>query len=356
MPEPEKKKHGWKVLLALGGIAYFFIAAKPLQREFSMAPIWALDLGKDVAAASPMPDAKRPFTLGKRFGYYSEDGRMLKSALAKDQAALSSSLWAEFSGDADEIAFSSPEGKRVFSLSDPGRPFFESDRLFVSSPDANGIAEYSAAGAALWSRDISAIATCFDANRDCVAVGGLEGRLIVLSADGSLLCDYSPGGSRIPIILGCSLSADSSMVALVSGIDRQRFIILEKKGDSYRLAYHAYLDTDFRRRVFVDFSADGRYVFVEGDSAIRVHDIKTGKTARLPLAGRLMAVRSSAQDDRLLILSTGQGQGRIQVVRGLSAILFDSALPGSDLFLEREGSSVFLGCQDHVMRIDMGNR
>lgn len=363
MPEPEKKNHSWIFFAVLAAIVYFFVAARPLGKELTFTPKWIADLGSPAAAASD--SAARPFSLAGRYGYFRADGKLLFSAKAADRVAVSSGFFAEYGSKGDPIAFRRGDGKDAFTLKDPGLPAFVSDRLFLFSTDGTGVASYSASGVRRWSRDSSSVITCFAANGSDAVLGGLDGRLVVISPDGSLAFDYSPGGSRLRVITGCAISADSSMIALVCGVDKQRFILLERRNDGYRVAYHAYLKSDFRRRVFVNFSDDGRYVLYEKDGGLAVMDVKTRKTRGIAVSGAVKAVRQSASGDFFLILSedgsaaaTGSALSnscaRLKVVRAPDTEVMGASFSASGFFLDRSGPSIFVGGDDRIVSFEMG--
>lgn len=353
MPEPEKKNHSWIIVAALAAIAYFFLAARPLGKEFTMSPRWATPL----EAVSPGDRAAkdvRPFSLSGRFGYYGQDGELLLSSVSADSVAISKDLYAEYGVRGTKPVFRRPDGKEAFSLGEAGAPAFVSDRLFLVSPDNASLAEYSLTGGRLWTRDAGSLITCFDANREYSVAGGLDGKLALIGLGGGLAYSFSPGGSRLSVILGCALSPDSSMIAVVSGIDRQRFLLLERRGDGYRVAYHAYLPSDFRRRVLVDFSDDGRYAMYEGDGTLSIMDVRTHETRSLPAAGKILAARSGPIPGTFLVLTDEGAVNRLKAVRGVDTVVADVSFPRADAFLDCLGGSAFLGCGDRIARIDMG--
>jgi hypothetical protein len=364
MPEPEKKNHSWIIIAALAVIVYFFAAARPLGKELTFIPVWSAGLGG--AAQSASDTAPRPFDLSGTYGFFSVDGKLLLSAKSSGRVAVSSRAFAEY-GDKDEpILFKRADGKDAFAVKDSGFPAFVSDRLFLTSKDGTGISGYSPSGSRQWTRDLGSVLTCFDANGSDAVAGGLDGRVVVIGPDGSLAFDYSPGGSRLGVIFGCALSADSSLIALVCGIDKQRFILLEKRSDGYRVAYHSYLASDFRRRVFVDFSDDGRYALYESDGGLSVLDVRTRKTYAIAVSGALRTVRSSASGDFFLILSEegipkigsipggAAYSGRFKAIRVPDTTVMEAPFSASGFFLDRSGDRVFLGGEDRMAGIDMG--
>lgn len=360
MPEPEKKNHSWILVAVLATVVYFFAAARPLGKELTFSPKWIADLGSQPAPASD--GSARPFFLSGRYGYFRPDGKLLLSAKAADRVAVSSGSYAEYGAKGDPIAFRRADGKDAFVLKEPGLPAFASDRLFLFSRDGTGVSGYSASGARQWSRDSSSVITCFDANGSDAVVGGLDGRLVVVSPDGSLGFDYSPGGSRLQVILGCAISADSSLIAMVCGVDKQRFILLERRSDGYRVAYHAYLKSDFRRRVLVDFSDDGRYVLYEKEGGLSVMDTRTRRTSGIAVSGAVKEVRQSASGNYFLILSADgsspvagpESSATLKVVRAPATEVMEESFSASGFFLDRSGPSIFVGGDDRIVSLEMG--
>ncbi len=354
MQETEKKKRGWVVLLACGFILYFFIAARPMGKELSVIPAWTVRAQGAVGASGSSQGEARAFNLGDRFGYFSPQGRLLSSIRAGAEDVISQDLYGSRDAASGKTFFYLPTGEKAFELSVAGRPFFSAGRLFLIKPDNNGISEFSNSGGTAWSKDTSSLITCFDANENLAVIGGLDGRLVVLGLDGSPVEDFSPGGSRIPIILGCAVSEDSRYIAIVAGIDRQRLVLLERKGEGYRISWHAYLDTDFRRRVFLEFSADSRYLISEAVGGVSIRDLVKGQGSYLALPGRVAALHSAAGDDLFLLLSNAVDGSYLQLLRAPAIPLLQAQLPIQDPFIDRIGRSVFVGLADKILRLDMG--
>jgi len=147
------------------------------------------------------------------------------------------------------------------------------------------------------------------------------------------------------VITGARLSRDGKKIALISGIDRQRFILLERSGITYKVSYHEYLDKGFRRPVFLAFIDRDRKIAFERDKALGIFDISHRKSYTLPLEGSIIGIEEEGTSDRLFLLTAEEKDGRFNLIGiGLpDTVIFQSSFTGSTAFIDRRGNRLFLG-------------
>ena len=122
---------------------------------------------------------------------------------------------------------------------------------------------------------------------DLLLLGLLDGRLLLLDAQGRIDLELTPGESRVPIVVAAALAPAGDRLAAVSGLDPQRLSVLEKREGRWMPLWSHSLDTDLRREALLRFTADGRFLLFEGRESVGVLDLLQRREARLAHSGRL---------------------------------------------------------------------
>jgi hypothetical protein len=334
---------GRYALWGLGLLLYAFIAARPVPPELVFSPVWLKSLVSSYAGNAGAPLV--PFAVGKYFGYVSQDG--VFSLLREKTGYLeqSDTQFAEFSGQPNEIAFISPLGKRLSVLKKPsGYPFFRDGHAFVISREQNAISMLSQDNETLWRYDYSAPVLCADAAAGMLAAGALDGSITILDYTGHLVHRTEPSGSRIPIIVGCALSPDGRKVALVSGIDQQRFLLITHEGGAWRISHHEFIGEGFRRPVPMRFVGGSRYVVYECAGGVGIYDSYTFSSRRVPLQGRVMSVADSPADKMFFVIdAVGARDRSLVAVQYGGSVVITAPFTSDDSFLRFEAGALYWG-------------
>ncbi len=351
----EKKRRNWILLGAAVFVAYLFTASSPIGSETVLEPIWL----KDTAEAPNDPAAEGeliPFRTSRHFGYFDADGRLSVVRAATGRYALSSFAWTEYPAIPSSLEIRSPRDESILRTEEIGYPFFSDNRVFMIGPEQNSVTALNETGAATWKRDFTAPITSADAAAGLFLVGMLDGSVELLNEAGTLVFAFDPGGSRIPVIVAAKLSRDGRRIALISGIDRQRFLLLERSGSSYKVSYHEYLETGFRRAVKVAFVDGERRVIFEREGALGVYDIGSGKSWRTPLGGDLAAVEDSGIDGRLFLILVAGNRKELVGLRLPSDIFMRAPYRSGSSFIVRHGDRLYLGGNDSIAAFDIATR
>lgn len=337
---------------AFAGLAYFFVCAVPLPRELGLKPVWSKELPKAAAelprlpafAPGALPEGSvHSFRLASSFGYFDESGGSIAVASIPFNAAVSDSGYIVYEREPASLSLKRPDSTEKARIQVAGYPFFGGGRLFVVHPGQASVSEIGPDGKEGWSHDFSAIITAFDASPSLALFGLMDGRLVGLDPSGKVMLDFAPGGSRIEGIYGCAVSPDGLMAAAICGLDRQRLVVMERRSAAYRVTWHRYLASDFRRPVSIAFTPDGRWLLYETPSGLGVYD-KAGRSeaaigaqALGPLGlhsakrNMLLAIEGTRSDKNLLCAAPG-GQR-----------LFSLPFKGESAQATLSGDAVFLG-------------
>ncbi len=355
MSEIKGKQLLWIVAAVLAFIAYFFLAARPLRREPGLVPVWALSLSGDVPAAPASGGgrgASIPFKLDGRMGYFSSEGRILLSTESGRGSAVAEYAYAKRDPSTGRVRFSAPDGSRILETSAPGYPVLGAGRFLILAGEGQSVAEYGRDGRLLWERDFPSLITAIDVKGGSLAAGCLDGSILVIGPGGAETYRFVPGGSRIQAIYGLALSDDESALAAVAGADKQRFLYIEKKGGAFKVAYHAYLASDYRRAVPIRFASGGTAVYFEQEEGLAAFDVSRKRLSTVSVLGRVAAFGLGSPGAPFAFLSDS-GRG-LQLSVNLPASLprLRSPFPGSGAFLAEESAMLFAGSGRALVRLD----
>jgi hypothetical protein len=371
------KKKIWFVLGLAVFAVYFFIAARPIPLETVLVPRWlaSLESGTPIPLGdSRLDDIARysgenrrdrnslmPFELGSHFGYFDHDGNFSVNQTKNGNISLSPGRWAEYDAEPTEIAIHGSDGQTLAIIENPqGYPFFLDGRTFLIGSEQNALSEIDDSGAVLWTYEFASPLTCVDAAASLVLVGSLDGIVGVLDKSGRQIFSFEPGGSRYSIILGCAISRDGTKLAVISGIDDQRFLLLERFGTSasdYKVVYHEFQESDFRRPVYISFIEDDRWIVFERSSGLGFFEIGSRQTGNVTLNGGLSAIDHTGGQG--LVFAVISRPGDVQELVGIrlpGRILINAPFKGDEVFLGRSQSRLFIGGKQTLVSFDIEKR
>jgi hypothetical protein len=354
MVNKAKKKRKLLVCLALFTV-YIFAAARPVPQETILVPRWfsSLESGYPVAFSGEVPDSLPasaaepiPFRLEKRFGYVNQDGRFSINQVLSGELSLSRDYWAEYEAIPESIDVRDPRGETALKIEKGrGHPLFLDNRIFLVGDEQTSLSALDERGEILWTYDFAAPLTCIDAAAGMVLTGSLDGAVEVLDASGRRVFLDRPAGSRISVILGCSLSRDGNMMGIISGVDDQRFLLLERFGTGeYRVSYHEFLEDGFRRPVHISFiDRDNRIAF-ERQGGLGIYELNTRISRKIPLEGEIVALDGVGNDGLFFMISARGGlEKRLVGIDLPGTVIMEAPFKSRGVFLERRGSLLYLG-------------
>jgi len=327
-----------------------------LGRELTARPVWAIDLREvQVPYLDPEPLETVGFRLGDRIGYAALDGQLKLLQRVIYGAALSDGGFINFSRIPGSLVLQNPDGELVRSFSQCGYPAFDEsgDRLFVFYTDATGLKEITLEGQELWRIEFPSVITSFHSNGSRRLIGLANGGLALIDSSGAVLHRTTPDGSRVPVILGCSVGSSGGRIAAVSGIGPQKAVIFRIRGDELKEERSIELASSYRREVFGRFSHDEQLLYFEQPGGIGVLDVPSGGIDLLPMEGTLTGFCELG--DRRIVLLISEQKGR-SVLRGycrIGHLLFEETLAEGPSVIRTLESGILLGAGGRLMRIDV---
>ncbi|MCL2093137.1 MAG: WD40 repeat domain-containing protein [Treponema sp.] len=346
---------GNKKWLGLGGllvfIIYTFVPSRPVPQETILRPRWISSLEGQSPALIGDRDLEgtgelMPFSLGERYGYLYENGTFALNNIRQTYVALSDTLWAEYEAQPDRIQVMNSRQDPVLSIEDPrGYPLFLDNRIFIIGSDQNILSSLDSRGQVLWTYDFAAPITSIDAAAGQVLVGTLDGVILLLDEGGqAVFSPFEPGGSRLSVILGLAMSRDASRLAIISGIDSQRFLLMERSGDTYRVIHHEFIGEGFRRPVHLAFTDHDTKILFELQGGLGILDIPSRVSRRLEIEGEILALDATGGNGYLFVLSSpGEDRMVLTSIRYPGYIMNRAPFASSHVFLGRRNGRLYLG-------------
>jgi hypothetical protein len=375
---------------ALAFCVYFFVAARPIPVETILVPQWLSSLESnypvyfDGTAPAKADDAAetaaaqtgetaaeagtdtayldtqylQPFTLGNRFGYIDTAGRFTINQVKKGNLSISEDRWAEYEGRPARIDVRESRNTTAVVLEEPkGYPLFLDNRIFLVNNEQHSLQAADTSGKILWNYDFAAPITDADAAAGLILAGFLDGTVELLDENGKRIFFFEPGGSRLAAIYGCRISRDGSRLAIIAGYDDQRFLLLERFGDSYKVIYHEFLSRGFRREVHIAFIDHDRRVVFEREGGLGIYDINTRNSIQVALDGRINTIDESGEDDLLFVI-TSQSDTKKELVgvRLSGKIIMEAPFRSNAVFLGRKGKRLYVGGGGTLASFELNKR
>lgn len=331
--------------------AYILLAATDIKKELVFKPGWVADLTRTGYENTSNESSIFPFRLGELFGYMDTEGKLIYADRILHNAALGENWFLNHSNSPGNLIARDTAGSILFNIEAAGYPVIREGRLFIISPEGNGISEWDREGNKLWERWFGSIITSFDLSASHLLVGMLKGVVELIDQEGKTLVEYIPENSRIAAVYGCAVSDSGDRFAVLSGIGPQRLTVLERREDDYKIVISTIMDTEFRRTVYLSFN--GKYLFIEGNNRILFLDPTKKWVRSIPIAGRLHSLTVQQESGLFFIVSEDRGSSRFQIGMLPGYVLYETVLPGTGVFSRETADSFFLGNGYTIMKCDL---
>ena len=378
----KRKKRIWWIVGITVMVVYFLVAARPIRKEINLTPLWVSSLNSDTSTVLGSSSGTRTanvsrefllFRLGERFGYVGIDGSFAMNRLRQGYISQSESMWAEFSAVPSSIELMNLHGELQLTIENPaGYPFLSGERIYIVGSNQQSLSAISASGSTLWQYNFRSTLTALAALDEYVLAGTLDGSIELLDSDGkAVIPPFEVGGSQFAAVYGVAISDNAARIAVISGLNDQRFILLEYSGDMYRVIHHEFLGSGFRRPVHIHFVDGGRKVAFERSGGIGIFDIASRSTIVLPLEGEIQLLDTSAGENYLFAITgeklpappheDGQGSEMVQrkkliAIKYPGSIVLNAPFTSNAAFLSRRSAMLYLGGDSSIAAFELERR
>ena len=304
---------------------YYFLFPRGTGKELVIVPRAYTSLSSAEATGLSPSDDVFSVKSGSTAAYFSDDFR-LAARYGSARMAVDDQ-WLVLPGETG-LDLLDPDGRLRARLPGNAVPVARNGALYLYRTDQGRLSRIDPAnGAVLWSRDLLSVVTVLDYAAGRTLVGLLDGRCLVIDQSGEVVLRYRPGGSRVEAIYGGALSDDGTALALVAGLDPQRFVLLEERKNGFRPVSHHDTGTDFRRYLPVGFVNKGERVLYEGENSVVAVDTEEYGLTRLDLKGRPVSWRDDSLTGSLSLLGRQESRTVLRILSRSDLTLMESPLP-----------------------------
>lgn len=350
--------------IVLGSLAlfiiYFFIATKRLNNDLYFFPLWSSSIEKDVELidsdenTNKLSNAKLyPFLIKNKFGYFSEDGKILFSHEITGKVTASSNYWCQYEFDCHEAHIYEPNGKIAGVIKVAGFPYIVDNKIYIFTPGGYGVCEYSVNGKRLWHYAHTAAITAFNCSKKGVVIGYSDGKVVYLDERGNEVFNLYPGGSTYEVISGVALSNDGVFIACISGIEKQRVLLIRIIEKQYKIVKHEYLKGNLYRNVFVSFDKDSSSVIFESSDGIGIINCKNYQLHFLDETGEIIDIGDRLGGNLITILTKNYDSCKLFVIEKPFRKLASTSFNSKDVFLLQDEKKIFLGTVGNISAIEI---
>lgn len=347
-------------LIVVGSVVifllYFLIASKPITKDLYLLPLWSSSIENEIDVSTSVKNENikvYPFLIKNKFGYFSDDGKIIMSREIVDKVSASANYWCQYGKDAKETTIYGPFGNPVTTIKAVGFIHIVKDRIYLFMPGGYGLAEYNVNGERLWKYEHTAPITAFHSTQQGVVLGYSDGRVAYLNKDGSEVFNFYPGGSAYQVISGVALSNNGKFIACVSGIEKQRILLVHVMAHHYKIVKHEYLKGNLYRQVFVSFDDDSSCAVFESSDGIGIIDCKSYQIQFIDEKEKIVDV---CDDKRLMTILTQQNDRcKLIVVEKPFKKIATTTFNASETFLLQDKNKLFIGSNLKISAVAIKN-
>jgi hypothetical protein len=341
-------------------VIYFFFAISSLGDNLSLTPQWTINISPPVEniekTDTPITtslDNRIPFKLGQNLGYFTPEGIITYLYSFPYKATISSNIWTYYSSDASFIEILSSTGVNISKVQGVGFPYFEEDRVYLFHPGGSSVSQYSINGTKMWSTDNYVPIISFSSSSNGAIIGYADGKVLSMTPEGNKNVEFYPSGSNYEIIFGVDISESGEYLACISGLDKQRIIIIRSKNGQNRIVFHQYLENQCNKQNLVYFTKNDENVFFAGNSELQVVNCTTFESHNIVIKGKILTITETADTELVLVLSKDNDLYTVTLLEDVYKKTGSFSFKAENAFLITQDNSVFLGKDSQISRFDV---
>jgi hypothetical protein len=294
------------------------------------------------------------FSLNDYFGFFTEDLEISYIDKKKYKVAIGDSSFINYSKIPDILDIQNSLGEGQSIIETKGYPLIRGNRIVVLSDSF--VSLYDLEGHLYWKKEILSLITSLSVSDKSVLIGYLDGICELINISGKKEFSFRPGGSRIEAIYSAAVSGDGQYIAIISGLDPQRFILLQYRKGEYKPVYHKELDQEFRRSIDMYFSQDDSMVFFENSQGVNIFDVNLKTLVQAGNGGSLKKIYKDNERDLFsLLLATGSG-GILNILTSGNRTVLSKNFPSNELFFTKRDDRYYIGSDNVLMYLKLVNR
>ena len=335
--------------------------------EISLQPKALLSLGQ-YAVGSSFPaaidklgsqteqstdNATISFRLGLYYGFHDQELNLLsydalKEPLPLSHKILGSNFYLDLFGE--ELIIRDIGRTEMGRIPASKSTFIVKDTIYQFQNEGHSLFRYSSQGELEWRSDLLPYISNLDTNAlGDTLISYVNGQVVLLNEQGKLDNEYISSGSRINSVYGAALSPDSQNIALIAGLDQQRFVFLKKQQTTFLFAYAQQLDDPLRRSQWMQFSVVHPYVFYVNAAGVSVYNFRHQKTRLYTATGDLNQFGEQGPSDIQFFVFNSGSEGTLLATHSTQGELLRVQLSGNHYSLQVHKATIYFGQDNFIV-------
>ncbi len=350
---------------------YIIFAGKKLKKELHLTPCWSIDFKTDLSdlkkdkssvfqlkADEVTLEKQIPFKLSQNLGYFTPSGKVVSFQTFSFMASVSPDYWTIFYPDSRLQTIYKNNGDVQCKISCPGFPYIAKDKIFVFSPGGTGFTAFNAEGKELWTYESYVPVTAFKSSTSACVAGLADGTLLYYADEMHKPQKITPGGSDYNVILGADVSNSGKFLACVSGIEKQRFILIKNSDGQNKIIYHDYLQGNMTEQTFVEFSKDKAedelLVYFQYEKGMGIYSMKNNLIKTVPIKGKILSVSEVNDKNTVFVLArTDEKHYSINMIDENFVNTGSITFLAKNAFMITDEDSLYIGKDTGISRFDL---
>ena len=353
-------------------VIYIFAAAVPMRKDIYLMPKWSSPMPKvqtgqmysGEAGASADELKQRfagktpiPFSLGNLFGYFTEDGEILRVETAEERFSASFYAWTRYPQKPLFTDIYKPEEfdleKPFLRINEPGYVYLDKDRIFLFEPEGSSLSEYDNTGKKLWNYTHTFPITAFQSSKAGCVVGHSDGLLVCLDSEGNTLFSFYPGGSTYQAIMGAAISEDGKQVLCLCGLDKQRVALINISGRQHKIVFHSSFGEDLRRQAFASFDKSGHFAVFESAEGIGIIDCRNLTLSLIKEEGFIAGLGFQDKSALLTVLLKKDDECSLLLINPPDLMIGKTKFKSENAFLIQKENKIYIGTDENITALDI---
>lgn len=344
-------KKGFFATLITILILIFLLFPSSTGKEHILIPEKILDLENPFNLIQSDTLGVVSFSLGDNFGYFTEDLDLTYFDKLDYKVSISDSVFINYPKIPKILDVQNSNGTGRSIIETTGYPIVIGNRIVIISD--NFISLYDLNGNLFWKKDVLSIITSLSLTEQKVLISYLDGYCELISISGETEFTYRPGGSRIDAVYSASISSDGQYISVISGLNPQRFILLQNRKDEYKPIFHFELQEEFRRSVNMYFSEDDSQVFFENSAGINIFDVNLKTLTRAGDSGRMGNVYKDYECNFFSAMLVDKDGASLKLFTPGNRIIMEKEFKGDSLFFRKKENRFYVGTDNLLMSFEM---
>lgn len=344
-----KRKSFYFIAIIIFCIIYILFAIKPIETEHQFKSGWKIDVTNPTIVQRDENEEFLHFKLGKTMGYFTESGKVINFISFPYKATISEEYYTFYDKNNNLSKIYNYAGDLVTTIKQSGFPLIHENRIFIFGPGGASFSYFSESGEKKFEYEGTTPITAFASSKNACVAGFANGSICEFDLQGKLLQQFSPGGSDYPIILGLAISNDASMIACISGHNKQRFVLAKNENVNAKIIFHEFLNSSSPYQMLVKFYDQDNFVVYNSNDALGFVDIKNGKSTHIKTNGQAINIQESKRC--LFILTKSKDLYMVYVIEKNTTKLGEFSFKANVAFIAVENENLYIGKDATISKI-----